>query len=54
MAAYKAGVKTVLIPADNEKDLSEIDPVVRKALTFIPCRTLDEVLEHALVPAERA
>ena len=49
MAAYSAGVRTILIPADNLKDLHEIDPVVRENVTFIPCRHGLEVLENALV-----
>lgn len=49
MAAYSAGVKTVLIPADNERDLDDIDPLAREHLTFIPCRVADDVLRHALV-----
>ncbi len=49
MAAYKAGVHTVCIPADNERDLKEIDPIVRDALEFIPCRRVEEVLNRALV-----
>ena len=48
MAAYAAGVKTVLIPTDNEKDLCDIDPVVRESLEFIPCRKASEVLALAL------
>lgn len=53
MAAYSAGVKTVLIPADNMRDLPEIDPLARENLTFLPCHTLAEVLESALVPVEK-
>ncbi len=53
MAAYSAGVKTVLIPADNLRDLTEIDPLARENLTFIPCRSLREVLSHALVSQEK-
>ncbi len=49
MAAYAAGVKTVLIPADNVGDLDEIDPAAREHLTFIPCRRASDVLEAALV-----
>ena len=52
MAAYSAGVTTVLIPEPNLPDLEEIDPVVREALTFIPCKTADDVLNHALVRPE--
>ena len=49
MAAYAAGVKTVLIPADNLGDLDEIDPIARESLTFIPCRRAADVLAAALV-----
>ena len=48
MAALRHGVKTVIIPQDNEKDLEEIDQTVRKALHFIPVRSADTVLETAL------
>ena len=48
MAAYNAGVKSVLIPADNEKDLEEIDALARENLEFIPCRKISQVLETAL------
>lgn len=49
MAAYSAGVKTVLIPADNLKDLEKVDPLVKENITFIPCRKACEVLKAALV-----
>ena len=52
MAAYAAGVKTVLIPADNVGDLDDIDPVAKENLTFIPCRRAAEVLAAALVTRE--
>ena len=52
MAAYNAGVKTVLIPHDNLKDLNDIDPLARENLQFIPCKTLDDVLKNALVEQE--
>jgi len=48
MAAYRAGVSTVVIPKDNEPDLAEIDEEVLNALTFIPVSTIDEVLRIAL------
>lgn len=51
MAAYAAGVKTVLIPADNMGDLDEIDPTARENLTFVPCRRASDVLAVALVGA---
>lgn len=49
MGALRNGVVTVIIPADNEKDLEEIDQTVRGALTFIPVKQVDEVLAQALV-----
>ena len=48
MAAYKNGVKTVLIPAENEPDLEEVEPVVKEHVQFICASTIDTVLEHAL------
>ena len=48
MAALRNGVKTVLIPKENERDLEEIDQTVRAGLQFVPVSTLDEVLSHAL------
>ena len=49
MAAYRAGVKTVLIPEDNIPDLEEVDPVVKNAITFVPAKEVETVLETALV-----
>ena len=49
MAAYNAGVKTVLIPDENVKDLDEIDKTVRGALKFIPCSSVGQVLANALI-----
>ncbi|MEL6370196.1 MAG: endopeptidase La [Pseudomonadota bacterium] len=48
LAALRAGIKTVLIPEENEKDLAEIPDKVKEGLTIIPVTTLDEVLAHAL------
>jgi ATP-dependent Lon protease len=48
LAALRGGVKTVLIPKDNEKDLAEIPDAVKHCLTIIPVATADEVLSHAL------
>ena len=45
MAALRAGVKTVIIPRDNEVDLQEIDPLVREQLRFAPVEHADQVLE---------
>lgn len=49
MAAYRAGVKTVIIPQDNLSDLEDIDPVVKDALTFVPAADAETVLKAALV-----
>lgn len=48
LAAYRAGVSTVLIPSDNMKDLDEIDVEAKNALKFIPCKTASDVLDAAL------
>lgn len=48
MAAHRHGIHTVIIPRDNERDLAEIDPVVRNALTFVTAQTVETVLETAL------
>jgi ATP-dependent Lon protease len=48
VAARRAGVRVVLVPRGNEKDLSEVPEEVRADLTLIPVDTMDEVLEHAL------
>ena len=48
MAALRHGIRTVIIPADNQRDLAEIDPIVRKSLNFVVAETIDTVLETAL------
>ena len=49
LAAHRAGVKTVIIPAENKQDISEIPDFVLKKIEIKPCKTLDEVLELAMV-----
>ena len=49
LAALRGGIKTVLIPADNEKDLAEIPDNVKTGLTIIPVANVREVLKHALL-----
>jgi ATP-dependent Lon protease len=49
LAALRGGLKTVLIPKENEKDLAEIPDNVKRGLTIIPVATMDELLHHALV-----
>ncbi len=48
MAALRHGIRTVIIPKDNERDLEEIDQTVRNALNFVTAQTVDTVLETAL------
>ena len=48
MAAYRAGIKTVVIPKDNEVDLQDIEPVVRETLHFVPAAHMDTVMETAI------
>lgn len=52
MAAYRMGIKTVIIPQKNVPDLAEIDEKVRAALNFVPVTELDEVFEIALIKKE--
>ena len=49
LAAYRAGIQTILIPEDNKKDIDELETVVKENLTIIPVSTMDEVLKFALV-----
>ena len=49
MAAYKAGMKTVVIPKANKPDLEEVDDVVKENINFVFADNLSEVLETALV-----
>lgn len=53
MAAYRAGIKTVFIPADNVPDLAEVDPAVKSAITFIPASNVKTVIDGALVAATK-
>jgi ATP-dependent Lon protease len=48
LAAVRSGLKTVLIPAQNEKDLADVPENVTKALNIVPVKTVDEVLKLAL------
>ncbi len=49
LAAHRAGLKTIIIPKDNEKDLEEIPESIRDSLTFIPVDHMDQVISKALV-----
>ncbi len=49
MAAYRAGIKTVVFPADNQKDLVEVPESVRNNMTLVPVSAVDEVFRYAFV-----
>lgn len=49
LAAYREGIKTVIIPKDNERDIDDISEEVKSKMKFIPVKTMDEVLNIALV-----
>ena len=49
LAAHRGGIKTVLLPKENEKDVDEIPQQVLKNVTLIQVETMDEVLKQALV-----
>jgi ATP-dependent Lon protease len=53
LAAHRAGIKTVLIPEENRKDLTEIPDNVKENLDVKPVRWIDEVLDEALVHAPK-
>ena len=48
LAAYRAGVKTVIIPDENSRDLDEISDTIKNEINFVPVKNIDEVLELAL------
>ncbi len=53
MAAFRAGMHTVIIPSENKPDLNEIEPIVRENLNFVPAEHMDLVMETALDLAHR-
>jgi ATP-dependent Lon protease len=53
LAAHRAGIKTVILPKDNEKNLEDIPANIRRKLKFVLVEKLDEVLEEALVANKR-
>ncbi|HCJ58016.1 MAG TPA: endopeptidase La, partial [Clostridiaceae bacterium] len=52
LAANRAGIKKIILPKENEKDLEEIPNNVRKAMEFVLVDSMDEVLKHALCRGE--
>jgi ATP-dependent Lon protease len=53
LAAHRSGIKTVIIPKDNEKDLTEIDEKVKRDISFVFASTVDDVLKVALASPEK-
>ena len=49
LAAHRAGIKKILLPIDNKRDIDDIPQNIRKQLEFVLISTMDDVLEHALV-----
>ena len=50
LAAYREGMKRIVLPKENERDIEDIPKEVREHLAFVPVETMDEVLAEALVP----
>jgi ATP-dependent Lon protease len=53
LAAKRAGIKTILMPYKNVKNLEDVPDVVKKSIEFIPVKTMAEVLEYALIKEEK-
>ncbi|MCM3632467.1 endopeptidase La [Paenibacillus camelliae] len=49
LAAHRAGIKKVLLPIDNQRDLDDIPDSIKQEMDFVPVAHLDEVLKHALL-----
>lgn len=49
LAAYRAGIKTVIIPEDNKKDLEEIPESVKNEITFVPVSKMEQVIKTAII-----
>jgi len=52
LAAHRAGIKKVLLPIDNKRDLDDIPDTIKQDMEFVPVAHLDEVLKHALIATE--
>jgi ATP-dependent Lon protease len=52
LAAHRAGLKTVILPKQNEKDLEDVHEEARKGLKFVLAKSVDEVFGAALMPAD--
>ena len=51
LGAHRAGIKTVILPKRNEKDLEDVPQAIRASMRFVFVDTVDQVIEHALEPA---
>lgn len=49
LAAYRAGIKTIIIPEDNKKDLDEIPESVKNEITFVPVSKMEQVIKTAII-----
>ena len=49
MAAYRAGIKTIIMPENNTPDIDDVPEEIRKEITFIPVSDMDKVIENALI-----
>jgi ATP-dependent Lon protease len=50
LGALRSGIKTVIIPAKNKKELAELPAVIKRKLKFVPVMNMDEVLDQTLLP----
>ena len=53
LAAHRAGIRTIILPAKNRADLEELPPKIRRSMTFVPVESMDEVLATALVAKDK-
>ena len=51
LAAHRAGIKTIILPKGNVRDLDDIPEALRRELEFVPVDTIAEVIQRALEPA---
>ena len=54
LAAHRAGIRKVLLPSENERDLEDIPPIVRDVMEFVLINTVEDALEHAMVKRPKA
>ena len=51
LAAYREGIKTIILPMENKRDIEDIPENVREKMEFVPVEQMDQVLTKALLPA---